>query len=288
LHDSEEIFTLRDQVEGAETLAALPSREPDSPLVDQNVVHARIELPSLRAQLQAALERHGFANLAEFDAAVLTWRQGFEREARRMGEVLLDQLDHLLFEQQRRYSDPTSAAALAQRVAGTGASAHYVTSREQAARSIRLSTPRNAMDDGSMVDEHRAFAAAAASSEAAEAGEHAVRGLVQSDPLVDFNDFPRELLANSDNPRGVMLDYIAQHRASIQSTRVELNSDPEFIYKLDVLLAAARHAQDAETGIYAQIIDEHIREPDMPRMLRRASTHRSSTSTSASNIFTQS
>lgn len=144
IYGLEALYSLREQLKAQGRVARLPSRD-EFGIADPTVIEARARLPDLERQFGAALRENGFENEAEFDAALAAWRAAFERETRRVADVMLDRLDHVLFEQERRYTSASQARSLSGRVARSGAPGHFTRAREEAQRSIRLSAPRNAM-----------------------------------------------------------------------------------------------------------------------------------------------
>ena len=261
LYGLEALYELRGRYRAAEGLAAMPSHD-EFGVQDTVITETRSELPGLRRELDAALRQNGFSSLAEFEAAILAWRQGFERETVRVADLMLDQLDHMLFEAQTRYTDPAQARALAAAVSASGAPTHYATADRQTSRAIALSAPASAMTERA-IDEEGAFAAASASVEAEDAGRAAMQGLGGNHPLLGFPDFPLGELARAgaDEVQAIMLEYIGEHREAVRDTRAEIHADRNYIYRLDALLAASQEAQGIEAdSIYARIVHDHMAE----------------------------
>lgn len=97
-----------------------------------------------------------------------------------------------------------------------------------------------------------------------------MQSLAAEDPLLSFPDFPRErlALASPEEVQSLVLDYIAEHRASVRSTREEIHSDPDFVYKLDNLLRASMEAQGIQPGsIYERIIRDHMAQARLEALL---------------------
>jgi hypothetical protein len=260
LYGLEALYALRDELVGAERLATLPGRD-EFGVGDPNVATARSGLPALRTRVAQALRENGFASMAEFEARIAAWRAGFERETVRIGDALLERLDHTLFDAERRYAEPQEARSLASAIAGSGAGQHYAAADAAGERAIWR--PRHGMDEGGGTSDDEALAAASESAAASQRGETAMRGLAGAHPLLEFPDFPRERLARAPaaEVRGIVLAYIAEHRASIESTRGQLHEDPTFIYKLDKLMAASMESQGIAPGsIYDRIIQDYISE----------------------------
>lgn len=268
LYGLEELYTMRANLRATERLSSLPTRDGLGP-PDQNIIRARSNLPGMRERMQQALRQNGFDSMADFEAAIAAWREGFERETVRVGDVLLDRLDHLLFEAQRRYADPAQIAALATAVSASGAPEHFASEDRQASRSIRLAGPSNVMTE-TPIDLEGSIAAASASAREARAGTEAMRGLSSDHPLLGMPDFPLGELgrAGSTDVSRVVNDFIAEHRASIRATRIDIHTDSDFLYRLDNLLLASKEAQGIESGsIYERIIDDHISAQGLERLL---------------------
>lgn len=115
-----------------------------------------------------------------------------------------------------------------------------------------------------------AIEAAVASHEARQAGEAAMQGLSAAHPLLAIPDFPRGRLgrASPEEVQSIVLDYIAEHRESIRSTRGEIHDDTDFIYKLDDLLSASKEAQGITPGsIHDRIIRDHMADRGLRALL---------------------
>lgn len=268
LYGLEGLYRLRDQVKGAEILADLPSTDGMGPR-DQNVIDARVRLPGLRQELATALRQNGFANLAEFDAAMAAWRHGFERESVRIADVMLDRLDHVLAEQQRRYAAEPARTRLFDDVRGSGAAGRYRVAEEEADRSVRLSSPSNAMTE-TPIDEAGSLDAASRSAQARGEGEDAIRSLAPSHPLLAFPDFPREALAraSAEEAATIMRDFISEQRDSVRDTRAQLHGDHDLVYRYDALFAASKREQGVEPNtIYASILDEYVSDRALAKIL---------------------
>jgi hypothetical protein len=267
----EGLYDLRSLLFATQRLASLPSAD-EFGVADQDVVNARSELPGLRQDIQAALESHGFASMAEFEAAMDLWRAGFERETIRLADVMLDRLDHILYESQTRYTDRVEVASLVRSISSSGAPGHFARAREQTQRSISLSQPRSVMIETG-IDDEGAIQAAVQSAEATRAGEEAMRGLSDAHPALGFPDFPRARLAQAapEEAQSILLEYIAEHRESVRSTREEIHSDPEYIYQLDNLMAASKESQGiTPNSIYDKIISGHMQEQSAARIVTAA------------------
>jgi Domain of unknown function (DUF4157) len=263
-----DLYFLVKNLEGSELVGSLSSRD-EFGVEDPTVSSTKAELPELRQSVQTALKQNGFASTAEFYAALAAWRVAFERETVRTADVLLDQLDHVLFESELRYGKAAESDALATAVVRSGAPGHFQEAEDQAQKSISLSAPRSAMNDAA-IDENGAMEAATASAAASKQGKDALLGLSESHPLLAFEDFPHGQLgrASPGDMKSVMLGYLAGKRHSIDDTRKEIHSDREFIYKLGNLMHASRQAQDVEPGsIYDHVLNDYIEEEGIKSLL---------------------
>ncbi|MCP3986250.1 MAG: DUF4157 domain-containing protein [bacterium] len=270
LFGREELYALTKLVDSTADLAGLPSYD-EAGIMDRDVVRAESELPELRSQLQLALNQNGFANRAEFEAAIKAWRAGFERETVRISDVMLDRLDHMLFEQQRRYGDDAEATGLTAAVARSGAPSDFATAARHGEAAIWR--PLHAMDEGGFggsARERQIAEAAAASAAAERTGRAAIGSLAGEHPLVAFDGFPVRRLARASegSVQGIMLEFISDQRAAVEDTRSEIHGDSDFIYRLDQLLAASMAEQGITTdSIFGQIISDHISDRGLVALL---------------------
>ena len=92
-------------------------------------------------------------------------------------------------------------------------------------------------------------------------GESKMRALVGAHPLVGDADFDRERLARAskDGIQSVMLGHIAARQRDVVDTRHNLESKPERVYGLDILLKESFETQGIQSGtIYDLVIRDHI------------------------------
>jgi hypothetical protein len=226
---------------------------------DPNANLMRDEAKRLEADLTASLERYGFKSIPDFEQAVHDYEDAFARETVAIAFDMLARYDHVLYEEEKKFRDPSAARALADRVGQTQARTHYLEAvrESQEAEYILPDPDLHGYLPGELEEklEHRRKA-----SEVRVAGEAEVKGAT-TDPLVSNNDFDREALAraNPADVQALMLDYIAARRNDIRQTRANLQDDHELIYKLDDLLKASFESQQISPGtIYDLVIKDKI------------------------------
>ena len=124
-------------------------------------------------------------------------------------------------------------------------------------------TPGEMAEQSDRVGQRRAALARAESEMGSLAGAH---------PLVGEADFARERLARASKQdvQSVLLKHLAARKRDIADTRKHLESTPEMVYGLDVLLKESFRAQNIETGtLYEQLIRDHIRDLELAEALPR-------------------
>jgi hypothetical protein len=208
-----------------------------------------------RAALEADLITAGFpGGISDFEKFIREYEKAFESETLAIAKVMLDQYDHVLWEQEQRYQKRAEADALYQSLSQTTARADYDLSdkiRSEHASSV-VYTPDEMAEQAYWVGQrNRALAQ----------GESSVREVAKAHPLVGNTDFDRKRLAQASQAdiQPIMLGYIAARRKDIAETRRNLKDKPTMIYGLDALLKASFQSQHIQSGtIYDKIIRNHI------------------------------
>jgi Domain of unknown function (DUF4157) len=218
-----------------------------------------------KADLLANLPRYGFKSIEDFEQAIADYEDAFARETVNIGFDMLAKYDHLLYEEEKKYSNKANADALAQAIGKTTAKADYesASSSESAARGITPDPEIHRYMPGELEMKQRLQREGASSRASAESQVTSAAASVSGvpEPLIGNKDFDREKLARTDmsQVQSIMLEYIAARRKDVRDTRGHLSGDPDLIYKLDDLWKASKEQQDIRQGtIYDLIISDKI------------------------------
>lgn len=214
----------------------------------------------LRTSLDADLVTAGFTGgIPEFEKFIEDYEQVFEQETLALARVMLDQYEHVLWEEEKIFQHPAAAAQLFLNVSQSGAKRHYREAEEQ-----RMSAGMSVPTAGAGPMPPHAKTQFARAAETRQQAESEVVSAAAGHPLVQNRDFDRESLAKASGTgevRAMMLDYIAARKQDIAETRKNLEDKPKMIYGLNDLLEASIKAQNIQSGtVYDDIIREHIKD----------------------------
>lgn len=209
-------------------------------------IAGQLSLTQRWSELEDALEQHGFDSVAAFESSIRAFEHAFRDETLLIANEMLDRLEHVLWQQEERYADPTVGAALYGQLA---------LAREHATDLRTLRVVQGGAGGAIWTEERE---------REIEQGVATVRSdmeaLSEEHPLVTRGDFPQEelALASESDVGAVMLEYIRARRADIRETRRNLADNPDMVWELDSLLQQSMVEQDIQPGsIYAQIIQDH-------------------------------
>jgi hypothetical protein len=243
------------------SLRMIPTRD-EFGVRDTSREYLEQRLNELEAELISALARADFGGIEDFERAIYDYEAAFQRETAAVAFDLLARYEHVLYEEERRYRDPANALALAQALGRTQAKQQYEEARghEALASAIQPDAELHRYLPGELEMKQRQQAAGAEARRRAEA--EFAKGAA-GHPLTQRPTFDRERLAGAapTEVQGMLLGYIQARREDIAKTRRNLLSNPELVYKLDLLLKASYEAQNIEPNkIYDLIIRDRIRD----------------------------
>lgn len=246
------------------TAKSIPSHD-EFGVYDPNHEYFQHVEDDAQADLLANLPRYGFKSLEDFEQAITDYEDAFARETVNIGFDVLAKYDHLLYEEEKKYSNKANADALAQAIAKTTAKADYesAASNESAAQGITPDPEIHRYMPGEFEMKQRLKREGASSRASAESQVNSAAASLSGvpEPLIGNKDFDREKLARADmsQVQSIMLEYIAARRKDVRDTRGNLSGDPDLIYKLDDLWKASKEQQDISPGtIYDLIISDKI------------------------------
>jgi hypothetical protein len=211
-------------------------------------------------ELIASLKANGFHSIGDFEKMIQSYEKVFEQQTLNIAFDALDKYAHVLFEEEKKYSNAANVTNLHEKVEQSTAKKDYAEAASEAS-TARAITPdpelhRFLGNDFQRKQQHQHAADAAKAS-----GEAAVKGASGNDALIGEPDFDREALAGSTQAekRQQILGYIRDRRKDIAETRANLNDEPEMIYGLDKLLELSYKDQAIDPeSIFGMIIEDKI------------------------------
>lgn len=221
-------------------------------------------LNEMREELDRDLRIAGFnGGLAEFEEMIRQYEQVFEKETLALANVLLDQYERRLMLEERRYTDDNTITALHGAIAASGARADY-----DNAEKIRNEHASGAFFSPDDVEREAYWLQKY--HEAGNRADSAVRSASSGHETIQEKEFDRKKLAaaSPQEVRAVLLDYLAQRRADIETTRKGLAEDPTMIYGLDLLLQASYQTLGLQHGtLRERIITDHIEDVNWKKVI---------------------
>jgi len=234
-----------------------------------------------RDQLEADLVASDFpGGIADFGRFIDDYEKSFQSEALAYAMDVLLKYEHILHQEYDRYAggqtgNMSAAAKTLSSLSKIREPAQELYGKAAHVRSLRKDLDRDIRD----MSEGKAFGARAESAslgrEAAiheSSADKLVKGALPDDPIVSWQDFPREKLVSKQTVEDVRYEiawYISVHEAGIQRARQLLTEKPSRIYTLDKLLSAALETQDVEQGsIYDLIIQHRVAEIESEKKVK--------------------
>jgi hypothetical protein len=226
-------------------------------------------LNRMREELTTNLRPYRFNSITEFEQSIREFETAFRNETVLIAKEILDRYEHVLYEQERRYQNPTEAAALYTQLNRTQALRHYEEAERQQtiAQNIRPDPELHRYLPGEWEMRREAQRRR---DEARRQAEREVARVSGTHPLIINRDFDREALtrASQSEVRSLLLEYIRERRSDVQETRRNLAASPDMVFELDTLLQAAYREQDIRPGsIYHMIIEDHISDTQIERAI---------------------
>ena len=267
-------LTMLEHFKGTSILAAVVGVSPDDIRVSPDLIKERDQL---EADLVASDFPGGIAAFAKF---IDDYEKSFQSEALAYAMDVLLKYQHILHQEYDRYAGGQTGnmSAAAKTLSGLSKirePAQELYGKAAHVRSLRKDLDRDIRD----MSEGQAFGARAESAslgrEAAiheSSADKLVKGALPDDPIVSWQDFPREKLVSKKTVEDVRYEiawYIEVHDAQIGQARQLLTDKPSRIYTLDKLLSAALEAQDVEKGsIYDLIIQHRVAEIESEKKVK--------------------
>ncbi|GAA0316799.1 hypothetical protein GCM10010302_64860 [Streptomyces polychromogenes] len=228
--------------------------------------HRLTELTEADARFRDSLHRHGFADEQAFRTAIETYRLRFRDGAVALALDVLARYDHMLYEARKDLTAPGRAEALTAGIAATGARELYARAdeRRDLARTVRAGGDPETLG-GALRAAQRALPYEAEAASLRDAADRAVVRGSGGNPLVDPERLgratSREKLARLDAPgaRAYLLGVAGDRSADTAKARAEFTYDPERVFSLPDLVAAALRGQGVDEGtVYGWIVRDHV------------------------------
>jgi hypothetical protein len=239
-------------------------RDPNAPLIRGWRDDAHDELVS-------QLPRYGFADISAFEQAIDAYETAFRQETVNIAFDMLAKYEHVLYEADKKFSDPANAAAIYQGLSQTQAKAHYQQAEgaESLASAIKPDPDLHRYLPGEYELKREKESEAASARGSAEAE---VKSVVKGNPLLEEEKFDRQKLAEAGDFSAVqkqILAYIQKQREGINETRTNLTEDTDLVYTFDKLRDQSFKEQRVEPGtIYYEIIIDHIKDKTIGKVLK--------------------
>lgn len=256
IYGMESIFRLYKSWKAAEEITHLPgpSTDREGGGYEQPSDHQQ-RADDLHRELVTALDARGFDSIAEFEEAIDSYIEAFEKETLRVAEDMLSLYEHVLYEAEKKYRDPNESMDLYKKVSGSAARSQYDEAKETRESAWRSASPAGFITPGTFnkFEEADALESTASKSVSAAAVGH---------PLVANKDFERKDLAYAQPHQvgGMMQNYINDRRDDIAETRGHLKKDPGMIWKLDELYKASFRMQAIDPeSIYGMVVEDRRR-----------------------------
>jgi hypothetical protein len=200
-----------------------------------------------RANLVRELNRHGIADIPEFEALLRDYRTAFEKETVAVAKDLMARTDHVLYELQNKYRDPAVAQDLYRRLEKAREYEAKAASAERTADLLLMGVENPGMRAQATRDRNAALADARAWKE--KARQEAAQ-LTREHPILRDDKLKlRELVEEKpERIQSFIQEHLAERRENIRDTRANIEADPSLIYGFDVLLQTSKQVQNIQPG----------------------------------------
>ncbi len=202
----------------------------------------------------------GFDNLEDYQKHLKDYKASFWRESVATGITLMQKYEHKLLEYQQRYSSTNDAQALGTSVENTQAEELY-----SQASSNRMSSSFALVSGGEMgpsqAQIERSMELRDTASRQDAAAEELVRGFAEAHPIVGDGSFDHKDFAGTspDEAKEFILDFIADQLENVKTVKSKMQSDPDYVYTLDNLMAHMFEQEGLTQGsVQQQLIQDHI------------------------------
>ena len=208
-------------------------------------------LNQLYLRMRRSLQAYGYNNLAAFTTAIQSFLTAFRENAYYMGLDLLDRYEHILVEENNRYS--ANSASLFSSLAPA---------RQTFQQADEYAAAARAQHGGMSPDDiHAYYAAGAEYRRQIAEGRSQVAAQAGQQPLLRNQDFPLEQLGRAQSESGVSSiigSYISEGLGHVRDTRSRLNANHEVIFSLDILVTQTKARQGiGPDSIWSKIIEDH-------------------------------
>ncbi|HEV7705929.1 MAG TPA: DUF4157 domain-containing protein [Gemmatimonadaceae bacterium] len=236
------------------------SRDPDK---QDSIDMLKDQAAEAETRLLEALKQKNFNSIAEFEAAIEAFRIAFRTDTVNFALDLIARFEHTLFEERKKFAAAGSGAAVASGIKATDAAKLYAEAKDEDRLSMMAQAFNDPMDKGpnrardrNEVIKHHNLAANARANAEKEVG----RGSGE-DPIVTARGTDRELLSKLGpaEAQAYLQKTIEERAADVKNAREEFIADPERIFGMPDLVAAAYKVQGIDdANIYGMIVKDYI------------------------------
>ena len=192
--------------------------------------------------------------ISDFEKMIRDFKSVFELESLRIGNDLLDQFLHILYEAEIKYSNDAEVAALHQSVSSSNAKADYEEADKIRSEHGQLAYTLDELSEMSYWVGKR--------EEAIQRGDSKITSLSKDNPIIRAKKFDIEGLARTSSKEDVkkyLFDYIGARREDIASAKKTLTKHPKIVYKADSLRQKSYEKMTIQSkSIYDKIIQDEI------------------------------
>lgn len=214
------------------------------------------------SELQERAQALGFDNLDDYQQHIDDYLASFHREAVRTGVILLQKYENLLYQEEQHYLGSDDARELGQNIQDSNAADLYdqADDRRSHARSVSMGfDPKEHIYAPENVAYRDGVRAEARQLE--DSGDAEVQQFNTDHPLLQSGALDlRELSEQSpEETRAYLLGFIAEQREKIADTKERIQSDEDFVFKLDNLMRYMYQQEGITTGsVQDKVIQERI------------------------------
>ncbi len=211
--------------------------------------------PKWREELNEKAIQNGFKDLTDFENTINAYELAFRKETVRLADDYMQQYEHFLYLEEKRFEDKTFIKNLYQSFASSGAKEDLIKGNQKKKSAFRMMNKT-----GSTAIESQRLDTYQEGSSSKALGIEKVKSL--DSPLFKEKAFDFDKLTTVESQgdfEKVIRDFIASQRKNVSQTRKDLENNSEAVYKLNELLPYSFQIQGVSEGsIHQKIIEDKI------------------------------
>lgn len=210
--------------------------------------------------LEAKVQALGFDSLDAYQKHLEAYKESFWQESVNTGITLMQKYEHQLFEYEQRYSTTSDAETLSRSVEATGAEELYqqASGDRRAAMITSMPVP---MEMGGYVPPTIPEELNNQATDQEREAEALVRGFQNTHPIMGEASFDAKAFAGTspEDAKEFILDYIKEQKENIATVKSKMQSDKDYVFTLDNLMAEMFQKEGLSDGsVQKKIIQDHI------------------------------